>query len=75
MLKDLLLLKLLSNSPLPKNKDDVFAELEIFIPYKDFLCVMFCIKLNEDMFFSDDNTNIDTEYQLAKLQKAETETK
>lgn len=67
MLKDLLLLKLLSNSPLPKNKDDVFAELEIFMPYKDFLCVMFCIKLNEDMFFSDGNTNIDTEYQLAKL--------
>lgn len=67
MLKDMLLLKLLSNSPLPKNKDDIFAELEIYMPYKYFLCVMFCIKLDENTFFNNDNRDTDTEYKLAKL--------
>lgn len=45
ILKELFLLKLLSSSQLPKNKDEIFDELEIFFPHKNFLCVLFCIEL------------------------------
>lgn len=67
MLKDMFLLKLLRNNSLPKNKDEIFEELEIFFPYKNFVCVLFCIELNEDMFFDNQNEDTDTAYQLAKV--------
>ncbi|MBQ2614946.1 MAG: helix-turn-helix transcriptional regulator [Clostridia bacterium] len=67
MLKELFLLKLLSNSALPKNKDELFAELGIFMPYKDFMCMLFCIEMNEDMFFVNNKTGRDTDYELAKF--------
>ena len=67
MLKDVFLLKLLNKSSLPKNKNEIFEELEIFFPYNNFVCVLFCIEFNEDMFFDNKNEDIDTAYQLVKV--------
>ena len=67
MLKDMFLLKLLTNSSLPKNKEEIFKELEIFFPYENYICVLFSIKLNDDMFFDNKNDDADISYQLAKV--------
>lgn len=67
MLRDMFFLKMLTNNSLPKNKDKIFDELEIFFPYENFLCVLFCIDFNADMFYDNQNVDVDTAYQLAKV--------
>ena len=67
MLKELFLLKILSNSALPKNKDEILEELDISFPYENFMCVLIRFEINDDMFFDDKNDDPDTAYNMAKL--------
>ncbi|MBP3361643.1 MAG: helix-turn-helix transcriptional regulator [Clostridia bacterium] len=67
ILKDTMLMKLLRNSPMPNNRADILSELEISFPYDNFMCVLFFIERNRDMFFDDRNEDAHTEYQLARV--------